>query len=109
MSNEQKATLDSPRYVFDGFAYRPYSTQLDGWRDEQPLPSQFPCVLQAQSVLDLFAELCTARRELWQLRKELAHYKQTYDAPVFAKKESLREPRETTGSGGSSATGCDSR
>ena len=58
-------------YLFDGFAHRSYNESIDGWRNAIPNPSDFPAVVQAQAVIDLYDALCEARVQNWRLQKEV--------------------------------------
>lgn len=63
-------TNDTHRQFFDGFCYRPFNPDIDGWRDEISKSEDYECVRQAQSVLDLFDDLRATQKENWKLRKE---------------------------------------
>ena len=62
--------LNDTHYVFDGFAHRRYDPERDDWMNHLPNPANYACVMQAQSVLALFAELQMVQKENWKLLKE---------------------------------------
>ena len=61
-------------YIFDGFAHRNFIENVDGWRNRMPDPYDYPAVAAANSVLNIFDELCAANRRIWELEKKLEHY-----------------------------------
>lgn len=65
--------------VFDGFAHRNFREDIDGWRNEIPDASDYPCVQNALGVLELFRELQDARREIWELNRELGQLRPLRD------------------------------
>lgn len=62
--------------IFDGFAYRNFIENVDGWRNRIPDPYDYPAVAAANNVIDIYDELCAAKRKIWELEKELKHYKE---------------------------------
>jgi hypothetical protein len=58
-----------PRKIFDGFAYRPFNEDTDGWIDDQPDISDYPAVQNAQNILSMFDEIKELRKEVWRLKK----------------------------------------
>ena len=64
-----------PRMVFDGFCYRDFNEETDGYADEMPTAREFPAVEQAQGVMDMFDEIKRLRRENWELKKSLKRLK----------------------------------
>jgi hypothetical protein len=73
--------------IFDGFCYRPYNEDWDGWVNEVPGAGDYPAVIQAREVLRLFDDLCAVVKQNWKLRKKLEF------------EESLRENRKMIRSG----------
>jgi hypothetical protein len=65
--------------IFDGFAHRNFREDIDGWRNELPDASDYPCVQNALGVVELFRELQDARREIWELKRELGQLRPLRD------------------------------
>ena len=63
-------------HIFDGFMHRPFNGDTDGWLNELPSEQDYLAVEVAQSVLGLFREVKSLRRENWELRQRLETEKQ---------------------------------
>lgn len=70
-----KRQLDESDYLFDGFAHRPFNEKMDGWRNALPDAADYPSVTAAMDTLAMFEELKSARRQIWELKQELALWK----------------------------------
>lgn len=57
-----------PKTVFDGFAYRPYNENYDGWIMTQKKPSFV--VEMAYQIIDMHKEINELRREIWNLKQK---------------------------------------
>jgi hypothetical protein len=68
VTNRQRLTESD--HIFDGFAHRRYTEELDGWRSAQPDAVDYPCVQAAMDTIELFNELRVARRRIWELEQE---------------------------------------
>ena len=66
--------------IFDGFCHRPFNERSDGWMNEMPEVRNYPAVEQAQSVLDMWAEMRALRKENWELRQKVEENKGLYRA-----------------------------
>lgn len=65
-------------YLFDGFAHRGFQEDIDGWINDQPCAMDYPAVVQAESTLRMFDELCAARREIWELKKRVRRHEDIF-------------------------------
>lgn len=57
--------------IFDGFCYRQWQEDLDGWMNEVPSRGEYPVVAMAEGILDLYRDLTAERRENWALKKRV--------------------------------------
>ena len=71
--------------VFDGLCHREFNPDIDGWRYEISNSEDFPCVVEARSVLRMFDELRRIQKENWFLKKELASHEK-HQAAIFGSK-----------------------
>ena len=58
-----------PTQVFDGFCYRSYNEDTDGWIEDQPSSKEFPSIDMARDIVAMFEEISRLRREVWRLKK----------------------------------------
>lgn len=69
---------DDNRTVFDGYCYRQYNADIDGWRDLSPTSLEFPIIETARQILDMAEEINRLRIRVWELEKEVASRPSTF-------------------------------
>lgn len=67
--------LTEKDHIFDGFCYRNFNPNRDGWMNTTPNMNHYPGVKplldMAADVQVLISELAEARKRIWELEREL--------------------------------------